>query len=296
MAGLSMDGTNWIDKRADRMTEVFARTPLAVDFPFLKGVSIPSVTLHSLQDAALNFLQSSVVAFIPGKSMDCLPRGLKENRHDLEALPNKTPNGVIRPYLENVKAFKQFSDVLYSFLANDKLSEGLSHLQVPPNLRLVTGTNPGAHGKRPYATDKLHTDVWAGEPQFSLNILIPILGDIEAVNVRFCQPSAVPPDLRRPLTDYSAAKPDALGLTEYDLSLRCGIAYFFDTFLFHQTIRRGEGLRLSADLRGLFKVQVMGEESPWEYPSRFMTLGQVAAGVSAECLAGSSIADTPYHR
>ncbi len=278
------------------MTDMFSRTPVAVDFPLLKGVSIPSATLYGLQEAALNFLRSSVVAFIPGKSMDCQPWGLKENRHDLEALPNKTPNGVIRPYLENVKAFKQFSDVLYSFLVNDKLSEGLSHLQVPPNLRLVTGTNPGAHGERPYATDKLHTDVWAGEPQYSLNILIPILGDIEAVNVRFCQPSMVPPDLRRPLADYSAAKPEALGLTEYDLSLKCGIAYFFDTFLFHQTIRRGEGLRLSVDLRGLFKVKVMGEESSWEFPSRFTTLGQVAVGVSAECLANSSIADTPYHR
>jgi hypothetical protein len=289
-----MNGSDWMDARIGRMAQLFLPTSLAVDLPLLKGVPIPASTMQDLQDAALQFVCSSLSAYGGCSSVIPSPEILLERRAALETLLNKTPNGVVRSYMENVKEFKRFADLLYAFLMRINLAEKVSDLQIPPNVRLVAGAASGAQGGRPYATDKLHTDVWAGESLFSLNILIPLLGDIDAINVRFCQPRAVPTDLRRPLSDYSAAEADSLDLFDYDVSLQSGIAYFFDTFLFHQTVRYRDGLRLSVDLRGLFRTRVMGEESPWNYPSRFIAVERLAESIPIDLLANQSFFETPY--
>jgi hypothetical protein len=289
-----MDGSEWIAARIQRMTDLFPQSSLAVDFPLLKGVPIPAATMTELQETALRFMASSLSAYAECDSVDPLPKMLRDRRSDLEALPNKTPNGVIRSYTENVNEFRSFVDCLYRFLLSINLAANVSEVQIPPNLRLVAGASPGEQGSRPYATDKLHTDVWAGEPLFSLNILIPLLGDLDAINVRFCQPHTVPVSLRRPLVDYSAAESESVGLINYDVELQNGVAYFFDTFLFHQTIRYRDGLRLSVDLRGLFRSRFLDEESPWVYPSRFMRVDRLGQSVPIDLLARESFFETPY--
>lgn len=289
-----MDGSEWVDARIRRMAKLFPQSSLAVDFPLLKGVVIPAAIMQELQGTALQFLASSLSAYAECDSMAPLPNMLQDRRSDLEALPNKTPNGVIRSYTENVGEFRSFVDCLYRFLLSIDLAANVSEVQIPPNLRLVTGASPGERGSRPYATDKLHTDVWAGEPLFSLNILIPLLGDLDAINVRFCQPHTVPVSLRHPLPDYGAAEGESVDLIDYEVSLQNGVAYFFDTFLFHQTIRYRDGLRLSVDLRGLFRSRYLDEESPWTYPSRFIRVDRLDQSVPVDLLASESFFETPY--
>ncbi len=45
------------------------------------------------------------------------------------------------------------------------------------NLRLIHVD--GGRSDRPYATDKLHIDIWANEPDDIVHLWIPVLGDFE---------------------------------------------------------------------------------------------------------------------
>lgn len=167
---------------------------------------------------------------------------------------NITPNGAVM-YRPQLGRFYQL--LRQSVLAELRLS-GFSHV-TSPILRA-----PGEHyPERPFSTEKMHSDVWRGEPRGSLNVIIPLWGCEDGSIVTFREPAA---DTFLPLSDYKQG--DTSG-TDYEVPFREGFIYYFDSWCLHQTLRVGGIARVSIDLRMLYAQQLPGEESDWEWASDY---------------------------
>lgn len=170
-----------------------------------------------------------------------------------EGLDNITPGGAVmdRPQIEK----------LYQELRAEALRQcelyAFSHVSDP-----ILRAPKASHPERPYSTEKLHSDIWRGEPRYSMNIIIPLWGCSYSV-VQFREPNV---DSFRPLDDY--AKGDISG-HDYEVQFCEGFVYYFDAMLLHQTSKLGVGQRVSIDFRALYEERLPGEESPWEPASKY---------------------------
>jgi hypothetical protein len=126
-------------------------------------------------------------------------------------------------------------------------------------VRVISGeSDPGAEG-RSYASSKMHTDLWNGEPISSILFNIPVLGDPKAVDLRFFEPREFPVALRGPLRDYSLGVPVTTTAAEYPAAFELGRIYISDALSLHQTVKRGPGLRVSVDFRAIVRDLLPGE-------------------------------------
>jgi hypothetical protein len=139
------------------------------------------------------------------------------------------------------------------------LLPAFSHLQIPCNVRLVEGTPDEQTDARSYSSTKIHTDVWNGEPISSILFNIPVLGDTEAVDLRFFEPRSFPEALRVPLQDYRLGEPVASSATEYPAPFEMGGMYISDSLSLHRTVKRGARLRVSLDFRAIARELLPGE-------------------------------------
>jgi hypothetical protein len=112
------------------------------------------------------------------------------------------------------------------------------------------------HDQHPYATNKLHSDVWSGDPLDAMVAHFPLFGDTENLGVEFAE---IPAD--EELATIKIFKSYDKGL-EFEgrskgygvVNYRQGFACFADSRLLHKTIRRSSGLRVSLDIRVRMKT------------------------------------------
>ncbi len=123
--------------------------------------------------------------------------------------------------------------------------------QSPCNVRIVAGSADAKADNRPYASSKIHTDVWFGEPLRSILFNLPLLGDPAAVAMDFLEPDDFPLALRQVLADYSDGRDVAERALRLPMAFERGVVYISDSLSLHQTVRRGTGIRLSLDWRAI---------------------------------------------
>lgn len=166
------------------------------------------------------------------------------------SLANRTPNGVLMPKREHTVEFNRLHKAVAVALGEvlpDSVVDGVQTLMM---FRVAEGTSDVKRDDRPYATNKIHSDVWAGDPVDSVTVILPVLGQPEKVSIDFLEmPRSAEYEWMRPLEDYSEAcviEP----LQQYEgFDFRIGSMYLFDSRLLHQTVRRSPGFRISLDFR-----------------------------------------------
>jgi hypothetical protein len=179
-----------------------------------------------------------------------------------QALANLTPNGVLMPKREFTLEFnllnRAVATVLSEFLPDDLVAS----IQSLIRYRIVDGAVDARRDQRPYATNKLHSDVWAGDPVDSVTLIIPVLGDPRNIGVEFFEmPRGLEWSYMRPLADYDLGA-GIEPLVPYEgLNFDVGSAYFFDSRLLHRTQRKAPGLRVSLDVR--FRRKLPPEDRTW---------------------------------
>ena len=104
------------------------------------------------------------------------------------------------------------------------------------NLRIAEGTPKAARDSRAYATNKMHSDVWAGEPLDAVVLHLPLYGDAENIGVEFCEMTpAKEQQFMRILKDYDEGKELFADMKTYDCTMKLGNIYFADARLLHAT-------------------------------------------------------------
>lgn len=255
------------DQRARRLGRIVAKAELAADFPLVKAVRLPASAVAALEGSVTAYLWHSLIRAFPASGFVLGPGLITDYASDLMALPNRTPNGVVLPRRDTFSSYNVVHQALVGAMEATNLLPCFSLLQVPCNVRVLSGApDPETEG-RSYSSAKMHTDVWNGEPLSSILFNIPVLGDTRAVDLRFYEPRYFPESLRIRLSDYVLGSEVARSVSEYPMSFDLGRAYVSDSISLHKTVKAKSMLRVSLDFRSI-PVELLPGETPDHHDSR----------------------------
>lgn len=225
------------EERKQWIAETAARIPreVRVPHPLLAEVKLLEEEVADLQGLALSFIAHSSL-FPAATSASEILRRLETSQFK----PNRNAHHFLIP-LE-----RRMSQILH-IMAFHQSSPGLEY---PINVRVVHGKPIADYDKKNYATTTIHSDIWAGEPADTLQIIIPLMGNVQS---NFCQWYETDTErFELYLNNSSDYRSTLAGLGEVRAiphTFEIGTLYFFDSALPHQTIQKGGGVRLSLDFR-----------------------------------------------
>lgn len=241
--------------RAERLALLARSLPPGRAFPLLREFRLRPADHQALRRSVEFYLLACLRAAdtdLADTDTDLADTGqedlLAARRAEILRLPNMTPNGLLLPKREVALEFNLVQRSAATWLRGLEIDEFVEAIQLPLNVRIVDGRADGPRDRRRYASAKLHSDIWAGEPSNAMVVMVPLLGD-PSTNVEFREPDAGFLSYRRMLGDYSdAARLEDRALL-YDCALSASFGYLIDPYLLHRTMRRGGGLRVSIDFR-----------------------------------------------
>lgn len=252
--------------------ERFDRLAAAVGHTARQGM----VLEHRLEENFFQTLQWTVRAYVSA-SLSSQGTVLSESEiiqrlsDEKNPLLNQTANGVLVPKYE----FSMEYNSLHRCLAQMMESLGLEGItdswQLPVIVRAVEGKpRDPKTWLRPYATTKIHSNVWAGEPSDLVLLNLPVLGDIENTTIRWFQPPAEAGEkFLRTLNDFGEGDAVVRESLPLDLTPKLGHLYFSDAWVLQQTQQNGGGPRVSIDLRVRLKSSPQEKKrAQWEARSK----------------------------
>lgn len=248
-------------ERADRLSDIVQQLPRASDFPLLKSVALDEPVRASVADAAVFYIWLTLSEYFRDQTFDLGADILDAYPDEVSALPNITPNGLILPKEPNILAYNILHRRVADMLVTLGVVDHIRAIQFPINLRLGRGAPDPAADQRPRASTKPHSDIWAGDPAGALVCMVPLLGDVAAVGVDFFEPREMAPEFLLPLDNYDMGEPVFRASEQYDAGFEHGEMILFDPYLLHQTLRPGDGLRVSIDFRFL-PVKALESDGP----------------------------------
>jgi len=169
-------------------------------------------------------------------------------------LANYTSGAMVAPQREHTIEFNFLHRSVAAAFSDFDLAPHISGIDLPINVRMVYGESDPTRLSAPFASSKLHTDVWAGVPADAAVIVLPILGDIDHIYVACGEmPREQELEAMRAMTDYELGANYQSVVPYSDAKMKLGHLYVADARLLHQTIRaRPEGVRVSVDFRFRF--------------------------------------------
>ena len=249
-----MDNFRNINYRHERLLKLLPGA-LTVLPGLLTLQNIPK--LDSIKSQVSEFLFDNLDAAYPNENFQ-RDQGLEPFHEYLRDLVNRTPNGLVLFQKETQKSYAKLHNVLATALGDLLAWDRIAKIHVPVNIRVSFSglDNELQLSSRPLASQKEHIDVWAGEPINSFLLFLPVFGDVEASGVEYynCDLSEVPLGELSDFADYKAVRlPGDVQKMEMDT------LHIADCLVFHRTIKKKSGFRVSIDFRGVYEEFLSGE-------------------------------------
>jgi hypothetical protein len=226
------------EERADWMAKVAARASreMRLPHPLLVEFKLSRQEVMDLQYLAVEFITYSM-GLSPNTTIPDLLNQLEQTvpfKHDRKA----------HHFLIQLES--RISQILHEMAFH----QSIFALEYPVNTRIVHGMPIESYAKKKYATTNIHSDIWAGEPADTVQLLIPLMGNVRS---NICQWYETNPEnfglYLSNLSSYKDAQ-HALGPERLIAhTFEVGTMYCFDSALPHQTIQKAGGVRISLDLR-----------------------------------------------
>jgi hypothetical protein len=245
--------------RAQRLEGLVGNNATLPSGTLVKALRLPEAVFAQLQGAVTTYIWHTLTLAYPKHVFAPHESLLMDHAAAILDLPNRTPNGVLLPRVETFLSFNLIHQALARMFESMNLFPALASLQRACNVRILSGAPDALAEKRPLASSKLHTDIWAGEPMSSILFNILVLGEPEAVDLEFFEPDSFPEQLLKPLADYDLGKEMANRSTKCPIKPELGIVLVSDALSLHQTVKRRPGYRVSVDFRGLPRTLLAGE-------------------------------------
>lgn len=249
-----------LQNRGQRLDRILNELPLSHNSLLVKAIALTPRCINQLKTVAAVHVWHSLVKAYPERNFVFSPCVLEDYEADVLALPNRTPNGLLLPRRETFLSFNMVQQALAGMVEELQLCKFFESFQSPCNLRIISGTASPSSDNRPYASSKIHTDVWYGEPLRSILFNLPLLGNTAAAELVFFEPDTFPTQYRIPLADYDEGRKVQERAKRLPMSFDLGALYLSDALSLHQTVCREPGIRLSLDWRG------MPQEKLWNEP------------------------------
>ncbi len=252
-----MNTASVIQQRGERLSQTFSHTQKDAEFPLLLDIPYVEVLFRGLEAAMNAYILASLHAFNPGKRYQPHLDLLEVYREDILALPNRTPNGKLEPKKEIAREFNEVEQKIEAIFDSLKIDDHVELMQLPVSVRIQDGKPRNDIESRHYSTSKMHSDIWTGEPAVCGAVIVPVLGDVAASGVEFYEPAFDSiKDFVRVFDDYLDAMKYAETAKRYDVLMRTGHVYVFDSYCLHKTLKIGGGMRASIDFRFTFKQKL----------------------------------------
>lgn len=146
---------------------------------------ISDTNYKALTTATQNFLLKSL-SLIHGREFIWTDTFLEDNDDLIQALPNKTPNGILNPKKETSAEFVEIQKAVNNIFDSLGVYNNIKKLAIP-NIRYKSIKESPEAKIRPYYTSKIHSDAWVGHQGDSI-FLIGVLGDVNNNTVEFNEP------------------------------------------------------------------------------------------------------------
>jgi len=251
-----------IQERARRLERIVQHLGVTQEYPLLKRLPVDQTPLHSLKCAVNYYLWATLSTCFPNKQFGMADDMLLAYPDDLKQLPNVTPNGLVLPKRETFLAYNEMQKRAAAVFRSLGVDSHVDRIHMPINIRMVNGLPNPVADARPRSSTKPHSDIWASEPAEAIQVFMLLLGHGDKSNVRFIQPHEFPASMVRTIDDFNEGACLLDHAWEYETHLDKGYIYLTDPFLIHQTMKMGEGLRLSIDFRFLPKEKLASDHFP----------------------------------
>lgn len=242
------------EDRKERLSEITKSMDLEINLPMLHGGVVKEPFLNKLKQSVSIYIYSTLCEAYPDRTFHLSNHIIDDYENEIRNLPNITPNGLVLPKQETWMAYHEIHKSVASMMSFYSLGNMIEKVHNPINIRFVQGGCSADVEKRPKASSKLHTDIWAGEFSQSIMIFLTLFGDIENLNVEFFEPpQEFYPEFVKPLNSYDEGAHFIHSSKSYNEKLKQDSIYFIDSFLLHRTSKKSSKWRLSLDFRFLPK-------------------------------------------
>ena len=248
-----------LNSRGARCRQVIAARTPTVDLPLIRAFALDEAEVEDLQFAVLVYLWQCAGALGFRLRMPKSAQWFFDHGELLKSLPNVTPNGLVLAKRETIPSYNLLHQTTAQIMRRYLNEREVAAIHAPINVRLVDGRPNEAVDNRPRAAVKMHSDIWAAEPSHSLAVFLPVLGDIEETSVEFMEPAQFPPELQRPLEDFSIGARGVPVGRIYPLVFMKNHLITMDSLCLHRTIKAGARLRLSIDFRILYRHRLTSD-------------------------------------
>ncbi len=161
-----------LEERARRLERVIVGTSVIHARP-LQPVLPIAVALSERVRSALNvFLWQCLAQAQPNRSFVLSDDMLHDYGTEIAALPNVTPNGLMLPKRENSASFNMVQKEAIAAFDALGISDRIARAQYPVNIRMQSGHPDVRLDRRPRASSKPHSDIWAGEPSSGILVFL----------------------------------------------------------------------------------------------------------------------------
>ena len=225
------------EEREQWIAESIVKIPRAirVPHPLLAEVDLIKEEIEDLQDLAAKFISHSLS--IPPVTA---PTEILKHLAGHQFKPDKTADEFLIPLERRIT---QILRIMH-------FEKSTSGMEYPINVRVVHGIPPNDFKKTGYTTTTVHSDLWAGEPADTVQILIPLMGDTESTRCQWYETDRHCFDhYLDNLSNYQDAQVKLGQVRAIPHSFEVGKLYVFDSALPHQSIQVGGGVRISLDFR-----------------------------------------------
>ena len=167
---------------------------------------------------------------------------LRKYEKEILGLPNITPNGVIVPKKENLMSYFNIQSFIYKLSSKYCLNNIVDKTELC-EVRLMRSNKHNYNSHRSYASSKIHSDTWSGNPCDS-KVALFIDGD-KNNTINFYKPKKIDKLFFKKKKSYDQAikKYGFVKLKQFEPKSLT----IFDQTCLHKTMNKNKGLRLSLD-------------------------------------------------
>ncbi|MFT5207211.1 MAG: hypothetical protein ACI9CF_000960 [Candidatus Omnitrophota bacterium] len=249
-----------LSERHRRLATIFEASQCSNQFPLMKEMAFAPSLSDTLAHATLLYLLSSLRLSHPKKEFVISEDFLSRYREPILELINRTPNGKVNPLRENALEFNMIEKTVEQIFKSLNIDDQADLMQFPVSLRVQDGTPDVDVEDRPYATSKIHSDIWTGEPADCAAVIIPVMGDLANSGLDFFEPQFKRvEDFAKVYQDYLDTIPFTTTAQAYGCNLKLSHLYVFDSFCLHKTVKNNGGLRISVDFRFTYKKKIASD-------------------------------------
>lgn len=203
--------------------------------PLIVSSKINKKLLNNFNNSVIKYLSKSATNSYKLKSEKSIIKFYDLNIGKLNFI---TPNGAVVPKKETANEFNLITKNFIRIIKSLNIHRNIVKFHIPLNIRIKFSNIPSSYYLRDRATEKPHSDSWAGESSNCVNFHIPIFGDVNNNKMEFFYPIKLNEKWLRPLKNFQTGLKYKKYYKKINFKTSKGNLIISDFATLHRTIRK----------------------------------------------------------